>query len=61
MVFYDTLKHYQAFIKAGMDERVARALVYAIRDAGQEIRASHEAQERQACATERPRSRWYRR
>ena len=50
MVGYDTLKHYQAFVRAGMDERAAEALVYAIRDVGQEIRANRAAQEQRARA-----------
>jgi hypothetical protein len=37
-IMYDTLKHYKAFVNSGMDERQAQALVYALRDAGQEIR-----------------------
>lgn len=39
---YDTLKHYQSFVSAGMTEQQARALVYAIRDAAQEIRQARE-------------------
>jgi hypothetical protein len=39
---YDTLKHYKAFVSSGMSERQAQALVYALRDAGQEIRQARE-------------------
>jgi hypothetical protein len=39
---YDTLKHYHAFVDSGMSERQAEALVYAIRDAAQEIRQARE-------------------
>ena len=39
---YDTLKHYQSFVNAGMSEQQASALVYAIRDAAQEIRQARE-------------------
>lgn len=39
---YDTLKHYNAFVNSGMNERQAEALVYALRDAAQEIRQALE-------------------
>jgi hypothetical protein len=42
MVFYDTYKHYKAFIAAGLPEKQAEALVYAIYDVAQEIRESVE-------------------
>lgn len=39
---FDTLKHYQSFVNAGMPEQQARALVYAILDVAQEIRQARE-------------------